>query len=55
MEREHANAALTEQIQHLTDELHLRQDEFQHLQKSSHKQVTQSFKGYPVKNGEIFY
>ncbi|CAF4150962.1 unnamed protein product, partial [Rotaria sp. Silwood2] len=39
-QREHANNALNQQIQQLTNELKIKQDEFQQMQKSLNKQLT---------------
>ena len=41
VQRENSNTVLNEQVQQLTKELKVKQDEFQQMQKSLNKQVIQ--------------
>ncbi len=53
-ERERMNTSLNEQIQQLTNELRVKQDEFQQIQKSLNKQV-KYFVLFYNKNKKLIY
>ena len=53
-ERDRTNAALNEQLQHLTNEYKIKQDEFQQMQKTLNKQVSTKLSSSEKKNIDYF-